>query len=208
MSGAPDSSEHAAAKPLIAPPRLTPANACLVVIDLQQRLMPTIADASAVATNAALFMRAVGLFGLPIAMSEHYVKGLGPTIDPVLQALPSDAMRFEKTRFSAVLGPLTAWLSSHGRTEVLLCGIEAHVCVLQTALDLRARGLTPYLLTDAISAGQAQQIAPAFRRMEACGCVPTGCLSAMYELAGDATNPHFKGMLDLAKAVTPVSLRG
>jgi nicotinamidase-related amidase len=185
-------------------PRLTPDTACLLVIDLQERLMPTIANAEAITQNAALLLRAAVHFGMPVALSEHYLKGLGPTVAPIQEAVPTGACRFEKTRFSAVLPPLEAWLAAHGRQNVIVCGVEAHVCVLQTALDLRSTGRTPFLMTDAISAGQPQQIAPALRRMELSGCVPSGCLSAMYELAGDASNPLFKGMLALAKAIRPL----
>lgn len=184
--------------------RLTPDNACLLVIDLQERLMPTIAHAEAITENTALLMSAAAHFGLPVALSEHYLRGLGPTVAAITQALPAGSCRFEKTRFSAVLPPLEAWMAAHARPNVIVCGVEAHVCVLQTALDLRAAGRTPFLMTDAISAGQAQQIAPALRRLELCGCVPSGCLSAMYELAGDASNPLFKGMLGLAKAIRPL----
>lgn len=184
--------------------RLSTDNACLLVIDLQERLMPTIAHAEAVIENTALLMRAAAHFGLPVALSEHYLKGLGPTVAAITQALPEGACRFAKTRFSAVLPPLEAWLAGHGRPNVLVCGVEAHVCVLQTALDLRAAGRTPFLMTDAISAGQGQQIPPALRRLELNGCVPSGCLSAMYELAGDASTPTFKGMLALAKSIRPL----
>lgn len=184
--------------------RLTPDNACVLVIDLQERLMPTIAHAEAITQNAALLMQAATHFGLPVALSEHYLKGLGPTVATISESLPAGACRFEKTRFSAMLPPLENWLATHERRNVIVCGVEAHVCVLQTALDLRAAGRVPFLMTDAISAGQAQQIAPALRRMELSGCVPSGCLSAMYELAGDASNPLFKGMLALAKAIRPL----
>ncbi|MBM4115322.1 MAG: isochorismatase family protein [Phycisphaerae bacterium] len=184
--------------------RLTPDNACLLVIDLQERLMPTMANAEAIIGNTALLMRAASHFGLPVALSEHYVKGLGPTVANISQSLQPGSCRFEKTRFSAVLPPLEAWLADHARPNIIVCGVEAHVCVLQTALDLRAAGRTPFVMTDAISAGQPQQIAPALRRMELSGCVPSGCLSAMYELAGDASSPVFKGMLALAKAIQPL----
>jgi nicotinamidase-related amidase len=166
--------------------------------------MPTIAHAEAITQNAALLVQAAAHFGLPVALSEHYVKGLGPTVAAISQALPPGGCRFEKTRFSAVLPPLEAWLAAHGRPNVIVCGVEAHVCVLQTALDLRSIGRTPFLMTDAISAGQPQQIGAALRRMELSGCVPSGCLSAMYELATDASNPAFKGMLALAKAIRPL----
>ncbi len=183
------------------PLRLTPANSCLVVIDLQERLMPTIASGERIVTNAALLVQAAALFEVPIALSEHYTKGLGRTVDPVASAIPDGATRIEKTRFSAVVPPVEAWLLAHARPFVVLCGVEAHVCVMQTALDLRARGLFPFLATDAIGAGQLQQVPHALRRMELAGSIPTGCLSIMYEWAGDAQSPLFKPMLALAKRV-------
>jgi hypothetical protein len=84
---------------------------------------------------------------------------------------------------------------------VLVCGIEAHVCVLQSVLDLVAAGWTVFHATDAISAGQADQVEPAFRRMERAGSLPTGTLGAMYELVGDAADVRFKDILALAKQV-------
>ena len=87
------------------------------------------------------------------------------------------------------------------RGTVLVCGIEAHVCVLQTTLDLLAGGRLPFLCTDCISAGQATQIAPAMQRMQTAGATPTGTLSAIYELLGDATHPSFKACLELVKGI-------
>jgi hypothetical protein len=84
---------------------------------------------------------------------------------------------------------------------VLVCGVEAHVCVLQSVLDLVAAGWTVFYATDAISSGQVDQVAPAFRRMERAGALPTGTLGAMYELMGDAAHPAFKDILALAKQV-------
>ena len=182
-------------------PRLSTDGTVLLVVDVQERLMPTIDAAARVEANCAILARAAGVLGMPVVCTEQYVKGLGHTTPHVRGALPAGAKVFEKTRFSALVPPLADWLAAHGRRQVVLCGVEAHVCVLQTALDLRAAGCTPFLATDAISAGQPQQIGPALRRLDLAGCIPTGCLSAMYELAQDASNPLFKGMLGLAKAI-------
>jgi nicotinamidase-related amidase len=82
-----------------------------------------------------------------------------------------------------------------------VCGVEAHVCVLQTVLDLVGAGWTVFHATDAISAGQPDQVAPAFRRMERAGALPSGTLGAMYELVSDAADPRFRDILALAKQV-------
>jgi nicotinamidase-related amidase len=88
------------------------------------------------------------------------------------------------------------------RSHVLICGIEAHVCVLQTALDMHANGLETFLVSDAVSAGQPDQIPWAIQRMQRAGTVVTGIVSAMYELMRDATHPAFRTCLGLAKEAT------
>jgi len=105
-----------------------------------------------------------------------------------------------ETRAAEVREVLRA-LEAAGRRSVLVCGVEAHVCVLQTVLDLRAAGHRVFHATDAISSGQADQVPHAFRRMELAGAVPTGTLGAMYELVGDAADPRFREILALAKQV-------
>jgi nicotinamidase-related amidase len=87
------------------------------------------------------------------------------------------------------------------RTSVLICGVEAHVCVLQTVLDLQASGRQAFVCTDAVSASQHEQIQPAYQRMTRAGASLTGVLSAMYELMEDSTHPSFRACLELAKAV-------
>jgi nicotinamidase-related amidase len=159
-------------------PRLRPESTALLVVDIQERLMPTIAAAERVAANSALLARAAGVLGMPVICTEQYVRGLGHTVPVVREAL-----------------------RTHRRPAVLVCGVEAHVCVLQSVLDLVAAGWTVFHATDAISAGQADQVEPAFRRMERAGSLPTGTLGAMYELVGDAADVRFKDILALAKQV-------
>jgi nicotinamidase-related amidase len=182
-------------------PRLSPDACSLLVIDVQERLLPTITAGEAIAHNCGLLAAGAAALGLPILVTEQYVKGLGPTVAPIADRLPSGTPRVEKTRFSAVVSETERFLREHRRPTVLVCGIEAHVCVLQTTLDLLARGWSVFLATDAISSGQADQIAPAFARMQAAGATFTGTLGALYELVGDASDPRFKSILPLAKAV-------
>jgi nicotinamidase-related amidase len=182
-------------------PRLRPESTALLVIDVQERLMPTIAARDRVETNCALLARAAGVLGMPVVCTEQYVRGLGGTVAAVREALPATAEVIEKTQFSALVGGVRAILRTQRRPTILVCGVEAHVCVLNTALDLVAAGWTVFYATDAISAGQVDQVDPAFRRMERAGALPTGTLSAMYELLGDAAHPSFRDILALAKLV-------
>lgn len=185
----------------MAPPRMRPEDTLLLVVDVQERLMPTIAAAPRVEANCATLARAAGMLGIPVICTEQYVRGLGHTAAAVREALPAGTAVIEKTRFSAVTDEVRALLRGHARPNVLVCGVEAHVCVQQSVLDLCAGGWNAFLATDAISAGQADQVAPAFRRMERAGAVPSGTLGAMYELLADAAHPKFRDLLQLAKLV-------
>lgn len=182
-------------------PRLDRDRTALLVIDLQERLMPTILAADTIVRHAGILLRIAERLQLPVVLTEQYTRGLGPTVTPLRDALPEGTARFEKTRFGAGIPEVLAELRRRGRSAVLLCGIEAHVCVLQTALDLLAAGFVPYLVTDAIGASQASQIPMALRRMESAGAIPTGILSATYELLADASDPAFRACLELAKQV-------
>lgn len=187
-------------------PRLRADDATLLVIDLQERLMPTILEGENVVHHATLLVRMARTLGLPVLATEQYVKGLGPTVEPLRAELAGGATIFEKTRFSGLVPEVLAALQTSGRGQVLVTGVEAHVCVLQTVLDLAAAGFVPFLAIDAISASRVGSIAPSIRRMERSGAVPTGVVSAMYELLGDASHPAFKACLPIAKEVRELAL--
>ncbi len=141
---------------------------------------------------------------MPIIVTEQYVKGLGHTFAPIAEVFPAGTPVLEKLCFSALTIEVRAHLQSLARPNLLICGIEAHVCVLQTVLDCCSFGIQTFHATDAISAGQADQIEPAFRRMERAGSIPTGVVSALYEMMGTCENPAFRAMLPLAKAVVSI----
>ncbi|HMN95689.1 MAG TPA: isochorismatase family protein [Phycisphaerales bacterium] len=182
-------------------PRLAIDDTAVLVIDVQERLMPTIADRDRLARHCSILLRAANELAIPALVTEQYVRGLGRTVPEVSQSLANPAARIEKTRFSAAVGMVVGSFRSWRRSSVIVAGIEAHVCVLQTVLDLQAEGFQCFVMTDAISAAQRDQIAPALDRMRAAGAIPSGVLSAMYELMGDATHPAFKNCLELAKAL-------
>lgn len=184
-------------------PRLNPGNCVLLLIDLQEAFIGHIDDLDRVVTNAAVLARAAKELSIPVLVTEHYRQGLGPTLHAIREALPPGTPIFEKTRFSAFIPEVAQSIQRLGRPNVLLCGIEAHVCVMQTALDLLAHGIQAFHATDAIGAGQPLQIAPALRRIERAGSLPTGVLSAIYELMGDARHPAFRACLALAKQIRP-----
>lgn len=181
--------------------RLTTQNTSLLVIDVQERLLPEMVGAERLASRCVFSLRLAETLGLPAAITEQYVKGLGPTDPGVRKAAAADVPVFEKTRFSACVDPVRDWLREIRRPNVLICGMEAHVCVLQTGLDLLESGFRVFWVSDAISGGEADQIEPARRRLEAAGAITTGCISMAYELLRDAHHPRFKDVLSLVKPI-------
>jgi nicotinamidase-related amidase len=182
-------------------PRLSLERTALLVIDVQERLLPTIFDSDRVVANCAAALEAARVLGVPAILTEQYVRGLGHSAPAISAAAANHAATVEKTRFSALVPEVEAFLAARRCDDVLVCGVEAHVCVQQTVLDLLASGRQPFLLTDAISAGRPDQIGPAFRRMERAGAVPSGVLGACYELLGDAAHPQFKAVLGVVKTL-------
>jgi nicotinamidase-related amidase len=182
-------------------PRLHTNDTALLVIDVQDRLMPTLIDRDRLINNCALLLRMAGELAMPYLVTEQNPRGLGRTVQTVAAAMADQSRRIEKTRFSACIDLVEQQLDAWSKGTVLVCGIEAHVCVLQTVLDLHATGRQCFVCTDAISASQREQIAPAIRRMERAGAIMTGVMSAMYELLADSSDPRFRTCLDLAKSI-------
>jgi nicotinamidase-related amidase len=187
----------------------------LAVIDLQERLIPAMHDGEALIRRAALMIRGCRVLGTPVLATQQYTRGLGATLPAIetalTEALPADkdganpvpAAAFvpvEKTRFSAMGEPEFARrLKDFGKKSVLVCGVEAHVCVLQTVLDLLAAGFDVFFVSDLISSRRRGDAEAAFRRMTAAGAAETTCESALFELLEGAGESGFKQISGLVK---------
>ena len=182
-------------------PRLRAPDTTLLVVDIQERFAGSIHGWDALVHNTAILCRTMHALGVPMIATEQNPKGLGHTVAAVKAALPEGTPLFTKTRFSSLTPEVSGALASLHRGTVIVCGIEAHVCILQTTLDLLASGRQVFLCTDCISASQEPQVAHAFARMERAGAVRTGSLSAIYELLGDAAHPNFKTCLEMVKGL-------
>lgn len=163
--------------------------------------MPSIHESERLVRNCSILMRMADALGLPTIVTEQNPQGLGATV-PALAQHMGERHAITKTRFSACVDDVVAQLEAANRSTVLICGIEAHVCVLQSVLDLAARGRQVFLVSDAISCGQPDQLPWAFERMQGAGAIVTGIVSAMYELMHDSTHPAFRTCLGLAKEAT------
>lgn len=182
-------------------PRLHPDRVALLVIDVQEKLIPAIHQSQRLVHNCSLLLRFASEMNLPCLATEHYPQGLGRTVEGISDAMIDETRRIEKTRFSGAIDVVLQQLTAWRRTQVLVCGIEAHVCVLLSVLDLQAAGYQCFVVSDAVAASQVDQIEWAFRRMESAGAVPTGVMSAMYEILGDASHPSRRAVVDLARTI-------
>ncbi len=179
---------------------LDPAHTALAIVDMQEAFRSSISDFAETTANIALVAHAAQLLNVPVIVTEQYPKGLGPTAGELQAVLPSARAVIEKTSFSAYGAPeFVAQLEATGARHVLLCGIEAHICVNQTAHDLLARGFQVHLLIDCITARQAQNKQLAIDKMQRSGALPSTVEMALFELMRDAHHQQFKLIQKLIK---------
>jgi nicotinamidase-related amidase len=172
---------------------LRAADSALVVIDVQERLAMAMPSPEPVVRATAVLLEAAGLLGIPVWLTEQYPKGLGSTVAEVAAKLPAGAQRIEKTSFSACGGLALT------RPQVVLAGMEAHVCVLQTALELAAAGREVFVAADAITSRSEANYINALSRMELGGVVVTNTESVIFEWLRDAANEHFRTISKLIR---------
>jgi nicotinamidase-related amidase len=173
------------------PDRLTAADTALLVVDVQVKLVPKIRDATGLVRNIGFLLDVCTILGVPATATEQYVKGLGPTV-PELAARVRVAQP-DKLSFSCCAVPsLVDGFRRGGRPKILVAGIETHVCVMQTVLDLLALGFRAFVAVDAIGSRYAIDHETALRRLELAGAIPVTSEMAAFELTGAAGTPPFK----------------
>ncbi|MGB7346424.1 MAG: isochorismatase family protein [Pirellulaceae bacterium] len=177
--------------------RLDTDRSAVLVIDLQEKLLPAIRSAGDVLGQTERLLQVADLLGVPSVATQQYPKGLGRLVSPLDQRFPQAD---EKIDFSSAVcrKPLDRW-ATQGRDQIVLVGIETHVCVLQTALDLLAEGLRPVLPVDAVAARSDFDHQIALDRMRDCGVTITSCESIIFEWLSTADRPEFKAVSKLIK---------
>jgi nicotinamidase-related amidase len=179
--------------------RLDVKTAQLLVVDVQEKLLPYISGHEVVVTECVRMLDAARALGLRVTVTEQYPAGLGRTAAAV-RSVVAGATRLEKMTFSAWRDAATReHLVSLARPQVLLVGIEAHVCVQQSALDLLDAGLAPFLLVDAVGSRRPRDRDTALERMRAAGVVVTTVESAIFEMLGRAGTELFRGILPIVR---------
>ncbi len=168
-------------------------DAILVVVDVQERMMRAIADADRVTSSIATLCRGMVALDVPILVTEQYPAGLGATVPEVQQALGEHYRPLEKITFSAAKDRdfLQAFEAS-GRHQVLICGVETHVCVYQTARDLHNLGYTVEVVTDAVGSRTGQNREIALGRLEHHGVDFTSVEMCLFDLMATAEHEKFR----------------
>ena len=172
----------------------------LIIIDMQEGFRSSISDFADTSARIALMAHAAQLLGVPILVTEQYPKGLGRTAAEIRAVLPPALEPFEKTAFSSCgAQAFIAELERLRARQILVCGIEAHVCVNQTTHDLLVRGLQVHLLTECITARAAHNKEIGFAKMQQSGALPSSIEMALFELMRDARHEQFKAVQKLIK---------
>lgn len=178
--------------------QLAQAESALLIIDVQEKLVPMIHGADAMIRNIGFLIDAAKLLDVPVFATEQYPKGLGPTVAVLAKKVPE---RPDKVAFSCcAIASLVEGFRRQNKTRIMLAGIESHVCVLNTALDLLAEDFWVYIAVDAVSSRQPIDHELALRRLEGAGVILTTAETAVFEWTAAASHPRFKQISALVQA--------
>ncbi len=179
--------------------RLNKENAIGVVIDMQEKLLPHIQNHEQLLNKNLTMIHGLRALNVPIVVTQQYTKGLGNTVKPINEAIGNFSY-IEKLTFSCYREPsFIKIMNRSGNRNVIITGIESHVCVLQTALDLLYNNFTPVVVTDAIGSRNSEDMKIALWRMRDIGCIMTTTESILFELCRQAGTPEFKKISNLVK---------
>ena len=184
---------------LMPTPRLNVIRSALLVIDVQEKLVPTIHEKEVLLRRAGRLIDGFNELDLPVLATEQYRAGLGETVPELGRRLPRDRCVFEKLKFSACIEPVRQRLSESNTRSVVLAGIEAHVCVLQTAIDLVDAGYVTAVAVDATASRRSIDKEMAIKRMIQVGVIPTTVESALFELTHEAGTERFRRIHKMIK---------
>jgi nicotinamidase-related amidase len=182
------------------PTILDAGKAVLVVVDCQEAFRAAMPDFALVASRISLAVRGFQILQVPILVTEQYPKGLGRTAEEVLFSLPDNFEIVEKTGFSSCGTNLfEEKLLQLNASQIVLCGLETHICVSQTAHDLVAKNFQVHLLTDAVGSRFTPDKNAALAKMQASGVVSSSLEMALFELLRDSRHEQFKAIQNLIK---------
>ncbi|XP_065841612.1 isochorismatase domain-containing protein 1-like [Oscarella lobularis] len=183
--------------------RLAAENTAFFLCDMQEKFRPSIRYFPEIIVVAKRMVEAAKIMGIPVIATEQYPKGLGSTVSEIDV---SNAQVFPKTKFSMLIPEVEEYLNKNKNIEsVVIFGIETHVCVQQTTLDLLGRGVEVHLIADGCSSRSMVDRMLAYDRLRQSGAFISTSESVLFELLGESKNPHFKAVQALVMASAPDS---
>lgn len=181
-------------------PKLDRGRATLVIVDVQEGFRKAIEGFEQLAAATATLLRGATVLGVPVLVTEQYPRGLGPTVPEVAEHLPAGLEPITKTVFSAAAAD---GFDLRGRDQAIVCGIEAHVCVNQTVLDLLTAGTEVHVVRDAVGARTEENRELGLAKAERAGAWQTSVETALFELLGEAGSEDFKAVQGLVLELAP-----
>ncbi len=179
---------------------LAPDNAVVVVVDLQDAFRQPIFEFDEIVARTAVVVQAAKLLNLPVLVTEQYPQKLGATVPQIQSVLPEGVAIVDKTAFSCCGASIfMEQLERLRRRQVVLCGIETHVCMSQTAHDLLARGYQVHVLEDCASSRTPQNREIGLAKMRRSGALPSSSEMALFELMVDSKHEQFRAISKLLK---------
>ncbi len=178
------------------------AGSLLVLVDIQDRLIAAMPEESAslLLRNSTILLQAAVLLGIPVLVSEQSPEKLGRTAASITQHLSPAAQRCAKNSFSCCGSvEFRHALAAHGRRQIIMAGMETHICVLQSALELHASGLQIFIIEDAVCSRTQANSSNALARMREAGITISNTESVLFEWLRNADHEHFKKIAELIR---------
>ena len=179
--------------------RILKEDTIALVVDFQERLMPVMAEAEALEARTNILLKGLKVLEVPMLITQQYTKAIGMTIPSLVESAGTEEY-FDKISFSCMDDEaIKAAVEASGKKNVIVCGIESHICVLQTCIDLKEAGYTPILVVDCMSSRKLSDKEGAILRAQQEGILLTTTEAILFELTRKAGNPTFKEISKLIK---------
>ena len=173
-------------------------NTLLLVIDLQEKLMPAIYESDRIIKNSACLLKVFEMYGIKKIATEQYPKGLGQSVDEIKENLDNDHI-FSKTSFDAITDEVSSYLKENKITNLIITGAETHICVYQTVRRLLFEGYKVFVVEDAVSSFNKEQKDLGLKAMSDMGASLVNTEMLMFDLASDAKDENFKEISKMVK---------
>ena len=179
--------------------RMTKEDTMAIIVDYQEKLVPAMHETVELIKSAVILVKGLKKLGIPMVVSQQYTKGLGETIAKVKAELPEDCKFIEKNTFTVYNEENKALIDSYGKKNIIVCGTETHICVLQTAIDLIAAGYNVFFPVDCVGSRTAFNKEYGIKRLMCEGGFVTSAEAVLFELAYSSKDEAFKTISDLIK---------